>query len=81
MNSKNNLAIFKILSTDKNFGGPAKSEIMECNILWSVDIFLDADDFWFQSRLKQFHKYIINNPNFEFCSNEMLYNLKNKKIK
>ena len=71
----------KILSTDKNFGGPAKSRnigIQYSSGQWIS--FLDADDFWFQSRLKQFHKYIINNPNFEvFCSNEMLYNLKNKK--
>lgn len=71
----------KILSTDKNFGGPAKSRnigIQYSSGRWIS--FLDADDFWFQSRLKQFHKYIINNHNYEvFCSNEMLYNHINKK--
>ena len=71
----------KIFSTDKNFGGPAKSRnigIQNSSGQWIS--FLDADDFWFQSRLKNFHEQIINNPNFQvFCSNEILYNQKEKK--
>lgn len=71
----------KILTTDKNFGGPAKSRNIGIKHSCGQWIsFLDADDFWFQSRLKKFHRHIINNPSYEvFCSNEMLFNSKNKK--
>ena len=73
----NNHYYFDHFSTDKNFGGPAKSRnigIQNSTGEWIS--FLDADDFWFQNRLYYFDKFIKNNPESDvFCSNEIKYNI------
>ena len=74
---KNYKKKIKIFSTDKNFGGPAKSRnigIQNSTGEWIS--FLDADDFWFQNRLYHFDQFIKNNPESDvFCSNEIKYNI------
>ena len=73
----------KILSTKKNFGGPAISRNIGINISKGNWIsFLDADDYWFKNRLSFFNELILGNPDFEvYCSNEILLNKINKKKK
>ncbi len=71
----------RTFSTDKNFGGPAKSRNIGIqNSLGEWVSFLDGDDLWFQNRLNYFSKFIKNNPSSDiFCSNEIMYNIDNRK--
>lgn len=73
----------KILSTNKNFGGPAISRNIGINASRGFWIsFLDADDFWFKNRLSFYNDLIFSNPGFEvYCSNEILINKNNKEKK